>query len=62
MIITKVPELQGSELPKEEPAGALQETAEGAEGSEAAEEDAQSEEAVPAEESSTAGKGFGGGA
>lgn len=60
MIITKVPERQGSELPEGESAGALQETAEGAEGSEAAEEDVQGEEAVPAEESSTAGKGFGG--
>lgn len=62
MIITKVPERQGSELPEEKPADALQETAEGAEGSEAAEEDVHGEEAVPAEESSTAGKGFGGGA
>ncbi len=62
MIITKVPEQKGGELPEEEPAGAPQEAAEGTEGSEAAEEDAQGEEVVPAQESSTAGKGFGGGA
>jgi len=65
MIITKVPEQKGGELPEEEPTGAPQEAAEAAEGaedSEAAEEDAQDEEAVPAQESSTAGKGFGGGA